>query len=1234
MDLDLNEDLDLNTDTVVNWLVYYPDYQALVCCKHGYAIQNLATHLNEEHKELEQPKRRKLIDWYANNNVVLRPAKQVEKPSSYSHPLKGLTLWDGFECLTCSQLSTSKKWMQNHNRNRHGWFWSKAYPEPYSKVKLQTFFKGNLRKYWKVLTQEEENELGEGEGEGEGEEASYSNHDGNSNSNSDNGRNYDAVYSPKVLSKKALMEEIKEQWTYDRQTQEALQKVLAEGILKHETTNWLKRTGWPDHFQDKDLDGIYASSKMPCPEDSELQRLVDIVDNLFFDRCMKSIKALPLITRLWLASPHLADAHSRPFGPLQEKTSMHRYFTYWKRFLCYCMRVMQLSCSESLKQHNLRFTEPQTAMMQSLWKHLQDEACTEQQLQEEVLQLSAAFWMQHLDACPFASPLWHFIGVLGIDGDDIQFKPAHLFTYILAGFVYVGRVLLVESAIPLQKRSGLRNLGKTFEEVRSLWLCKATYSPMGYILSLLLYGKKIARETGSRLMISWAREDELMYFMGKALPLNSLRILVAEMTEEAEELLWSQLMFKEGSDNRFTIPLSKVEDDMTYTQRGKSFIHSNGLEGKEQEMLEDLISGRRKTTFIDSTGQWKWKQIRRYNQAVDRWLELILLLCHITGGQPIRAEEMLGLRLANGISRDRNVFIVDGQVMLVSHYHKSMAHFDSPKVIPRFLPERIGQLLVMYMVYIRPLTDRWEAQRWAMAGKPAPPSDFIWHDENGPWEGSRMSRAMAAKTSKHIGVRITLRDYRHIAVAISRKHAREKGRQKSDFDQDEDEDEANKGEQYEVADDLAASHTGQTAEHYGVTIDILKRLTADSLETFRQVSDRWHQFLGLTKEKEEREKVEKVEKEREKKEQKRRYTAVSQLVVKRPKILPLQTVPDEQGIDRVVMKALQQVTRDEQAQFRTPKQEEAVRAAAAKESPLVVILPTSGGKSFVFMVPAALPGAGVTVVVAPYVELKKQLVSRCLDAGLDCIHWPQARQFCPRVVLVSAEAASSDDFLQWASDLQTRGVLDRVVIDECHLVFTAADEYRPKLRGLVLLRQLGCPMVFLTATLPPLQQREFEEAMLLQSPRYIRDSTHRVNIEYSVQRVQNGRGIIEVKKLVEVMLKTWVCGEKGVIYCRSYAKCQAMAYQLKCHYYYGGDSNDPEAVSQAQRAVGFQAWIDGETPFIVATAVLGSGINVPGIKVIIHLDPPYSLIDYSQEGGRGGRDGEQVKAIMVVEEKD
>jgi superfamily II DNA helicase RecQ len=112
-----------------------------------------------------------------------------------------------------------------------------------------------------------------------------------------------------------------------------------------------------------------------------------------------------------------------------------------------------------------------------------------------------------------------------------------------------------------------------------------------------------------------------------------------------------------------------------------------------------------------------------------------------------------------------------------------------------------------------------------------------------------------------------------------------------------------------------------------------------------------------------------------------------------------------------------------------------VRLAAAKEIPLVAILPTGGGKSLVFMVPAMLSGLGVTVVVALYAELKRQLVTRCIDAGLDCKHWPEARESWPRVVIVSAEAASSDDFLQWIADVHVRGQLSRIVLDECHLSY-------------------------------------------------------------------------------------------------------------------------------------------------------------------------------------------------------
>jgi superfamily II DNA helicase RecQ len=793
----------------------------------------------------------------------------------------------------------------------------------------------------------------------------------------------------------------------------------------------------------------------------------------------------------------------------------------------------------------------------------------------------------------------------------------------------------------------MEDLTQRFAQVRDAWLCKATYSPMGYILSLLLFGKKIARETGSRLMVSWSKQGEMMYFMGKPILMEDLRTMVASMTADAEDLLWGQLMFKEGDDERFVIPLAGIEDDLTQTRRGQSFIHRNGLAGKEVEMLKDLVASSRKTDLLDQMGEWKWAGIRKYLKLVKRFEEFLLLLAHITGGQPSRGEEITGLRLVNGINRDRNVFIIDGEVVLVTQYHKSLAHFDSPKVIPRFLPGRIGQLFVIYMIYIRPLTDRWEADRWELYGeKMAPPSDFIWHNEaagGAPWESSQMSGAMGRWTSYYIGRRIMLQDWRHIAIAISKKHARDRGAARADFEDGEDD--YDESEQYEVPDDLAASHTGQTAANYGVTIDVLKRLTAESLEIFGQVSRRWHRFLGCDispsllsssssslLSSSSGKKVEPIPIQvREAKE--------GHPPRKRAKAISLETLragitgAEEKKEEDMIIRALQAVLRNNSARFRSPQQEEAVRLAAAKQSPLVAVLPTGGGKSLVFMVPAMLASAGITIVVAPYAELKRQLVQRCVDAGLDCKPWPEARSSWPRVTLVSAEAAITDDFLQWAADLSVNGRLDRVVIDECHLSFTAAETYRSKLRGLVLLRSLGCPFVFLTGTLPPLRQRDFEEAMQLQAPLYIRASSHRLNVRYAVLRVRNGRGVMEVKRRVEARLPHLSAGEKGIIYCTSQAKCKALARQLGCHYYHAlRDNSDSQFI--AQREEGFQAWLRGEAPYIVATAALGTGIDVAGIIHVIHLEAPFSIIDYAQEAGRAGRTGEPVTAEVIIEDKD
>ncbi|KAG7421822.1 putative ATP-dependent DNA helicase Q1 [Fusarium oxysporum f. sp. rapae] len=157
--------------------------------------------------------------------------------------------------------------------------------------------------------------------------------------------------------------------------------------------------------------------------------------------------------------------------------------------------------------------------------------------------------------------------------------------------------------------------------------------------------------------------------------------------------------------------------------------------------------------------------------------------------------------------------------------------------------------------------------------------------------------------------------------------------------------------------------------------------------------------------------------------------------------------------------------------------------------------------------------------------------------------------------------------------------------------------------------------------------------MQLQNPLYIRASSHRLNVQYAILRVHNRQGVIEVKRRVEARLPDLSAREKGIIYCTSQAKYKALAHQLDCHYYHAlRDDSDSQFI--AQRKEGFQAWLRGKAPYIVATAALGIGIDVAGIIHVIHLEAPFSIIDYAQEAGRAGRTGEPVTAKVIIEDKD
>jgi hypothetical protein len=322
-------------------------------------------------------------------------------------------------------------------------------------------------------------------------------------------------------------------------------------------------------------------------------------------------------------------------------------------------------------------------------------------------------------------------------------------------------------------------------------------------------------------------------------------------------------------------------------------------------------------------------------------------------------------------------------------------------------------------------------------------------------------------------------------------------------------------------------------------------------------------------------------------------------------VLPL-TAPTVYSAEEI-KEAMRKVLQQEDPEFRSEEQERAVAAVLNLDTPLVVVLPTGGGKSLPFMPAASLPDPGVTMLVAPFNALLHDYVKRLKLSQVDHVVWYHGQTRYTPLVVVSADHSVGSDFITYGHTLGKR--LRRVVIDEGHLTFTASD-YRRKLRSLYHLRALGAPTVVLTATLPPSRMQELVEAMSIQNPMVIRCSTVQPNIRYIVQRCP---GQSQLKVACEMArIRQLQPGERGIFYCRQRDMAEDLAKLLGCGFFHSTSASKEETIV---------SWMENGG-FCAATGALGTGVDFPGIVYIVHVGVPYGMIDFAQETGRGGRSGE------------
>jgi ATP-dependent DNA helicase RecQ len=325
-----------------------------------------------------------------------------------------------------------------------------------------------------------------------------------------------------------------------------------------------------------------------------------------------------------------------------------------------------------------------------------------------------------------------------------------------------------------------------------------------------------------------------------------------------------------------------------------------------------------------------------------------------------------------------------------------------------------------------------------------------------------------------------------------------------------------------------------------------------------------------------------------------------------------------------------------------PPQGEIVRSLLKQQDTLIV-LPTGGGKSICFQLPALLQ-TGLTLVVSPLVALMENQVQELQQQNLPAaalhseLTTNQQRQVIQllrqqqlRLLYLSPETLLSDRV--WSILIQPQVQINGLILDEAHCLVQWGETFRPAYQrlgavrpALLATRPQGSkiPIAAFTATADPHAQQTITKVLQLDRPTNFLINPHRPNLHLAIETVWTPRSRRE--KLQNFINK--YPQQSGLVYVRTRDDAEVLASSLadlgyRTMAYHAGLG------AKARRQVE-QQWLSDDLQFVVCTCAFGMGINKPDVRWIIHYHSPLLLSEYVQEVGRAGRDGQPAAALMLV----
>lgn len=1235
------------------YLRVLPTCQVLLCSQHGacYTRNTCERHLTDKHGVVRKAKKR-LLDLLAKE-VIVDKREEAVLPAQGGLPIDGLPVLDGYKCQNCLFLTTGPDEIQRHCSKVHQQTSLKA--AQFKAAKLQTLWaEKKYIQYFEVVPRE------------------LNIYSANPESSTLNSTHPDSSQPPPPNARDELKKRFK-----DAQTKLSERyKFIGDPAHKSELTPWLRATGFHVHLAEFELETLPDSYALPKEEDDpqlwaileSVARILRKAMQVLGDDRYSDSRRINRHNAKILNTFRPSELSQRPLTRLQNQHSLDTYISTWQKLVCYYFRVTlgdalrddifvaTDSQNESLiavmkeiaAQRVARENQPQRSRRSRARRQVSEpdsgsefeverddkekeeaENPRQAELDELVLAFCVALIQQPLLERAFDSPIISFAAALAWDPKEETWMKINNYSSYLSCLIYDCQLIVTQHSLSALDNGETNNLTRYVTKFCKQWLLNDSQSPMAELLAIRLLAFAIGKTTVNQAQIRWHQDGETLVYNDVRYSMSDLRSEIRQGIDSAHRILYEDLCL--GLDGVPPYDIKEVQDNWDSSKPGASFLtdirNADLLDGGDSWIFDHLTKDPDKSALFlkkDANDHWGVDSdaAKQYEHAVQLFLQHMLVLIHKASGQPARKPEFLGLRWCNKGFDKRNLFVHDGYMLFVLTYHKAMKQTNASRWPVRFLLPEVAQLLMQYLVLVMPFR-RWLKEEVMI---PDDVSEYLWSSGKDIWSENHMTKVLKSESRATIGVEIHAQAWRQITVGIALKKFAGKKYQtdldiNGDLDEDEEEfeDHGMEGGSIPNAFHWQAAHTPRTGNQiYGGTINFREGLTDAGVQEYLRASQMWH---GLCRDPVLTTPLRPTTHQVPSHTAHRRMLSAAESPL--PKKIARRQAPlrhhrrwtTEDGI-----KTLRRLY-GEEAQYRTPAQEQLMKTILDGVGQIIGILGTGEGKSLSFMLPPRLPGAGTTVAILPLVALKQDQIRQYHDMNIEYYIWTRSsrpEEVGHPLIFVSMEQAVRSAFKQLLFRLDVGNSLDRIILDESHLVLTAS-KYRPKFRFLEELRELRCQFVFLTATLPPMMMSAFQKKLLLVDPHVIRSLTIRRDITYHVTRSTTSDVIAFAVDMVQQFLREpWVVEDERarvIIYVLTRAEVDVVAEALNGLRYYSDSGTVDE------KAAFLQQWVDGVPKIMVATSAFGPGVNYPCVRGVFHIGVPDNAIDFAQEVGRAGRDG-------------